>query len=113
MPFFKVPLSGQPWANADRSPTTEFFRFISNLANSAGMGGATSSISVTASPFVFTTSIACVALVQGGTVSKVEMSIDGTNYFDTGVTAGAFTLKPQWNLRVTYSAAPTMTQIPS
>jgi hypothetical protein len=50
-------------------------------------------------------------IVQGGTVSKVEISQNASAWTDTGVTAGAFHLEPGWGLRVTYSAAPTMAKL--
>lgn len=90
-----------------------FFRFLRNLFLSAGGGGQTSSITVTASPFSFTASQVGEVIVKGGTVSKVEFSRDGSTFIDTGVTAGMFPLKNQDMLRVTYSAAPTMTFVPS
>ncbi len=45
--------------------------------------------------------------VQGGTVTKIEVSKDGTTYRDTGVTAGAFPVPPEWYIKLTQSVAPT------
>ncbi len=45
--------------------------------------------------------------VQGGTVTKIEISKDGTTYRDTGVIAGSFRMAPNWWARFTYTVAPT------
>lgn len=73
-----------------------------------------STITVTGSPFTYqnTTTFPTDVIVQGGTVSKVEFSRDGTTWYDTGVVAGMFGLSPSDRLRVTYTVAPTMTLIP-
>lgn len=52
-------------------------------------------------------------VVQGGTVSKVEYSVDNSTFTDLGVTAGSFRVEPGDYLRVTYTGAPTMTKIPN
>jgi hypothetical protein len=46
-------------------------------------------------------------------VSKIEIGQDGSTYYDTGQTAGAFVLDNGDWLQVTYSSAPTMTKIPA
>lgn len=51
-------------------------------------------------------------IVQGGTVSKIEISKDNSTYFDTGVTAGVIGRPWQHYIRVTYTVAPTMTVVP-
>lgn len=50
--------------------------------------------------------------VQGGTVSKIEISPDGSTYTDIGVTAGMFDVDYSDYLRVTYSGTPTMKKKP-
>ncbi len=45
--------------------------------------------------------------VQGGTVTKIEVSKDGTTYRDTGVIAGAIPVQPNWYVKVTHTGAPT------
>lgn len=74
---------------------------------------AAASISVTASPFTYQNldMVAQQVLIQGGTVSKIEYSVDGTTYTDIGITAGAVPVQPAEYLRVTYSSAPTMTRV--
>ena len=51
-------------------------------------------------------------IVRGGTVTSIELSLDGTNWEATGATAGAFVLAPGDQIRVTYSSAPTMRKVP-
>lgn len=51
--------------------------------------------------------------VSGGTVSDISISVDGTNYYSSGLTSGIFNVGHAYYLKVTYSSAPTMTQIPS
>lgn len=77
-------------------------------------GLAASSITVTASPFTYTnqTGVTADVIVSGGTVSQIEFSRDGTTFFGVGVTNGMFMLSPYDWLRVTYTAAPTMTLVP-
>jgi hypothetical protein len=45
--------------------------------------------------------------IQGGTVTKIEVSKDGVTYRDTGQTAGAYNVPPEWYVKVTHSVAPT------
>ena len=73
-----------------------------------------STITVTGSPFSYqnTTTFPADVIVQGGTVSKVEFSRDGSTWYDVGVVAGMLGLSPSDRLRVTYTVAPTMTLIP-
>jgi hypothetical protein len=49
--------------------------------------------------------------VQGGTVSTIEYSVDGTTYWSLGVTQGVFQVQPAEYLRITYSAAPSVTKV--
>ncbi len=51
-------------------------------------------------------------IVQGGTVTKIEISPDGSAYTDTGATAGVFAVDYGDYLKVTYSSVPTMSKKP-
>jgi hypothetical protein len=77
-------------------------------------GLAPSAITVTASPFTYInqTGVTADVIVSGGTVSQIEFSRDGATFFGVGVTSGMLMLSPYDRLRVTYSAAPTMTLVP-
>jgi hypothetical protein len=52
-------------------------------------------------------------IVSGGTVSLIEFSRDGATWFGLGETAGMFVLDPGDRLRITHTAAPTVTRIPA
>jgi len=73
-----------------------------------------SSITVGASPFVYqnTDFYPEDIIISGGTVSSIEWSRDGSTYYNLGITAGKVRLEVGEYLRVTYTAAPTMTKIP-
>jgi hypothetical protein len=47
-------------------------------------------------------------IVQGGTVSNMEIKTDLTNFYPLGLTNGRVRLAPGDSLRVTYTVAPTM-----
>lgn len=73
-----------------------------------------SGITVGASPFTFTNDnlYTVDVVVKAGTVSAIEFSRDRSIWYDIGVVAGMFTLSKNDQLRVTYTAAPTLTLIP-
>lgn len=51
--------------------------------------------------------------IAGGTVSLVELSINGgSTWTDIGIIAGVVTLRQADQLRITYSNAPTVTKLP-
>lgn len=47
-------------------------------------------------------------VIKGGTVSKIERSVDGTTYDDSGFTSGEFLLGPGHFLKVTFTVLPTL-----
>jgi hypothetical protein len=71
------------------------------------------SISVGASPFLYTNSTGnnVDVMISGGGISALEFSRDGTTFYDTGSYYGMFSLSPADMLRVTYISAPVMTLI--
>jgi len=73
-----------------------------------------SAITPTGSPYTYqnTSAYSVDVLVSGGGVSALEFTRDNVAFYDTGSYYGMFTLSPNDRLRVTYSAAPTMTLIP-
>jgi len=71
-----------------------------------------SDITVTASPFSYTAIARSQVIVSGGTVSAIELSRNGTDFYSTGQTAGTFQLDGGDLLRVTYSGLPTLTLFP-
>lgn len=73
----------------------------------AGVG-----ITLTGSPFTYVNTRPGVILVNGGTVTVVEIGRGGTFYV-TGVIAGAFPVGKSDSIRITYTVAPTMTLLPA
>lgn len=49
-------------------------------------------------------------LVALGTVTKIEFSVDGETWDDTGVVNGPFHLNPGHSLMITYISIPTVVQ---
>lgn len=65
-----------------------------------------------ASPFVYSPKMKGVVIVNGGTVSSIQISRSGT-FYATGQMSGAFTLAANDQLKVIYSTAPSMVFLPS
>jgi len=92
----------------------DWFVFFYNLylAVTEGLPQAEEAITVTASPMTYTAIIRGQAHVDGGTVSVIEFSRNGTDWYDTGVTTGFVTMDRGDQLRVTYSVPPDITYFP-
>lgn len=73
---------------------------------------AASAIAVGNSPFSFQSTVPGHVNVNAGTVTVIEISRDGVNFFATGLLGGMFFLCPGDFIRVTYVLAPTMTWFP-
>lgn len=75
-----------------------------------------SAVTVGASPFIYQNTYDpnhdLTVLIQGGTVTKIEVSFDGTTYYDVGTIAGPIPLS--WNhfIKITHAGAPNMTVLP-
>lgn len=81
----------------------------SAAAGGLALGAAQVTDTVTASPYVHTAATQQLCRVNGGTVSLIEISIDGgTTYLGTGKTSGYFRLGANDKLRITYTVAPTV-----
>ena len=72
-----------------------------------------SPVTLTASPFVyqFKQGGRGRLLIVGGTVSLVEWSRNGATYFTVGSGSGSYFVAQGDYLRVTYTVAPTLTQV--
>ena len=68
---------------------------------------------VGASPYSYSAVRRGSLIVQGGTVSAIEFSRDGTDFYDVGATSGMFALNASDVLRITYSVLPNVTFVPS
>ena len=51
-------------------------------------------------------------IISSGTVTAIEFSRDGVNWYVSGLIAGVITLSPLDRVRVTYTVVPTMTGVP-
>ena len=113
MPLFDQPPYHQSVEDEDGKINEWWLNWFKKVASRFASNQSPVGVTVGASPFVLqnTTQWDEDIIVQGGTVSKVEYSRDGTTYYDVGVVAGMFRLSPSDFLRVTYTVAPTMTTI--
>lgn len=70
-------------------------------------------ITLSASPSVVVNlaNVPVIFVVSGGTVSSIEFSYDGTTYINTGSIGGMYQAEPGCYIRITHTAAPTVTQI--
>lgn len=84
------------------------FSTVLNLNSTA----APVAITPTGSPFTFAnpTSGPIVVIVSGGTVTAINLVVDGVDYL-VGQVAGLFVVRAGASLKVTYSVAPTMTYV--
>jgi hypothetical protein len=106
MPTYPVPL------NIGNNTNKDWYFFWSGLFRGLAPGNV-EPVTVGTSPYEYSATKRGSMIVSGGTVSVIEFSRDGTNYYDVGVTAGMFALNASDRLRVTYSVAPDMTFVPS
>lgn len=92
----------------------DWYIFFYNLylAVTEGLPQAATAITVTPSPMTYAAVIRGQAHVSGGTVSVIEFSRNGTDWYDTGITVGFVQMDRGDQLRVTYSVAPNMTFFP-
>lgn len=69
-------------------------------------------ITPTGSPFTFANPVAgpIQVIVSGGTVTAINMVIDGVDYL-AGLIAGVFVVRAGASIKVTYAVAPTMTYV--
>lgn len=74
--------------------------------------GLPSQIVLTGSPFSYKAAQGGTLIIQGGTVSMVSFTRDGTTNFNTGQTQGLFPVSQGDTLILTYSSAPTVTFVP-
>jgi hypothetical protein len=72
-------------------------------------------VTVGASPWIYqaTQGYREHVIVSGGTVSLIEFSRDGATWLGLGETAGMFVVDPGDQLRITHTAAPTVTRVPA
>jgi len=105
-----LPSVSQP-LNEKGTTSKVWYRFLSDLHT----GRPTASeyaVTPTVSPFTFVAPIKGSLIVQGGTVSLIQFSRNGTNNYTTGQTQGMFALSAGDSLIINYSVAPSLTFVP-
>ncbi len=92
----------------------DWYLFFTNLYTAVidGLPQPEEVVTVTASPMTYTAVIRGQAHVSGGTVSVIEFSRNGTDWYDTGATSGFVTMDKGDQLRVTYAVAPAIVYFP-
>lgn len=107
----KAPTYAQPLIVAGHTSKDWYFFWdglFRGLAPAAEYG-----VTPTGSPFTFSAPVGGSLIVQGGTVSLIRFSRNGTNFYNVGATAGMFPVNAADRLEVTYAVAPTLTFVPS
>ena len=107
-------VSSTDFVVVDQNPNNPVTRRVS-VANlfASGARALPSAITPTGSPFTYqTTGFEADVIVSGGGVTLLEFSRDGTTWYSTGSFYGMFNLSFEDRVRVTYTAAPTMTLVP-
>lgn len=95
-----------------RINSKDWFFFLVGLYN--GLAPETEApIVLGVSPYEYSAAKKGTVIVSGGTVSAIDFSRNGVNFYSTGQTAGMFTLNAQDRLRITYTVAPTTTFVPT
>jgi hypothetical protein len=92
----------------------DWYIFFYNLYQASINGFPQSEVAVTpgASPYSYTATRKGQLIVNGGTVSAISLSRNGTTFYTTGQTFGVFQLDSQDVIRITYTVAPTLTFFP-
>lgn len=106
LPNFNVPLQKNGITGKD------WYFFWANLFTGLSPGDE-SVITPGASPYIYSAPVKGSVIVNGGTVSAIAFSRNGTTFYTTGQTSGMFTLNAQDRLRVIYTVLPTMTFVPT
>lgn len=106
MPQFKVPLE-------KGGVTTKDWYFFWNGLYTGLAPALPLPVTVGVSPFTLSATAKGSVIVNGGTVSQIQFSRDGVNFFTTGQTAGMFTVNASDLLVITYTVAPTVTFVPT
>ena len=101
-----------PFMIQGRLNSKDWFFFLTGLYNGLAPQ-AENPVVLGVSPYVYTPAVKGTVIINGGTVSNVAFSRDGTNYYTTGQTQGMFTLNAQDFLRITYTVPPTTTFVPT
>lgn len=106
LPQFKVPLE-------KNGVTSKDWYFFWNGLYTGLAPALPVPVTVGASPFTLSATAKGSVIVNGGTVSQIQFSRDGTTFYTTGQTAGMFTVNAFDRLVITYTVVPTVTFVPT
>lgn len=106
---YQAPTYEQPVAEKGQTSKV-WYRFFQALYQGASPA-AESTITVGASPFVYTAPAKGFMIVRGGTVSSLQFTRTVTNV--TGLTSGLFILNQGDQLTVTYTGLPVLVWVPT
>jgi len=87
--------------------TDDWWKFFDRLTKKNGKTPVV--VTLTASPCVLTADDDGMYVVQGGTVSAIEIQRNSAAYVNFGVVAGPFPVQQSDNLRITSTVDPTVT----
>lgn len=106
----QTPVIGGPGGSFQK----DWYLFLTNLYSAVieGLPQAEEALTISASPMTYTAVIRGQALIEGGTVSVIEFSRNGRDWYDTGTASGFVQMDTGDRLRVTYSVAPTIVYFP-
>jgi hypothetical protein len=104
-PYYEIPLTVQ--GNTHRA----WYRHFQDADNGLPPEQETS-LTASASPYTYQAPRKGFVIITGGTVSLIQYSRSGT-FYNVGQTSGIFPLNQGDQLKVTYSAAPTLTWVPT
>lgn len=107
----RLPNAGEMLVDTNGKPTVHWFRFFERLFDKPP---AESGVTLTASPFLTRFTQDGFIIVEGGTVSLIEL-LRGSSVITTyalGATAGQFVVKNGDAIQITYTVAPTVTFFP-
>ncbi len=106
-----LPQAANAMVERDGKPSQAWWRFFSKQFSAASPQR---SVTVTASPFLYGFTENGFVIVEGGTVSLIELlrgpSVVTT--YDLGATAGQFAVRNGDAIQITYTVAPTVTFFP-
>lgn len=106
LPKFTIPLQQEKSTNKD-------WYFFWNGLYTGLPPALPTSVTVGASPYTYSAAVKGTLFISGGTVSLVQISRDGTNYYATGAIAGPFPVNASDRLKITHTGAPTATFFPT
>ena len=106
VPTYQVPLI------VDRQTTRDWYFFFTGLFRGLPPENE-SPVTLGVSPATYSATRKGSVIVSGGTVSLIEFTRNGTDYYDVGATSGMFTVNASDVLRITYAVAPDVVFVPT